>query len=50
MVSIDVYFRSSTPRKQGGLGSMKIPILSDMTKEISKAYNVLKEDEGIAYR
>lgn len=30
--------------------SMKIPILSDMTKEISIAYNVLKEDEGIAFR
>jgi alkyl hydroperoxide reductase subunit AhpC len=29
---------------------MKIPILSDITKEISKSYNVLKEDEGIAFR
>lgn len=40
----------NTPRKQGGLGPMKIPLLSDITKEISKSYNVLKEDEGIAFR
>lgn len=40
----------NTPRKQGGLGSMKIPLLADKTCEISKAYGVLKEDEGIAFR
>merc|ERR1711988_1039428 len=40
----------NTPRKQGGLGEMKIPLLADKTGEISKAYGVLKEDEGIAFR
>jgi len=40
----------NTPRKQGGLGPMNIPILADKTKEISKKYGVLKEDEGIAFR
>jgi alkyl hydroperoxide reductase subunit AhpC len=39
-----------TPRKQGGLGDMKIPLLSDNTGEMSRAYGVYKEDEGIAFR
>ncbi|KAL4660083.1 peroxiredoxin-1-like [Arapaima gigas] len=39
-----------TPRKQGGLGHMKIPLVSDTIRTISKDYGVLKEDEGIAYR
>merc|ERR1711908_100187 len=37
-------------RKQGGLGKMKIPILADTNHQISKAYDCLKEDEGIAFR
>jgi len=40
----------STPRKQGGLGPMNIPLLADKTMEVSKKYGVLKEDEGIAFR
>ncbi|KAF9898907.1 Peroxiredoxin-2 [Lobosporangium transversale] len=40
----------NTPRKQGGLGEMKIPIISDFTKKIATDYGVLKEDEGVAYR
>ncbi|XP_062612310.1 peroxiredoxin prdx-2-like [Saccostrea cucullata] len=40
----------NTPRKQGGLGEMKIPLLADKNMEISKAYGVLKEDDGIAFR
>jgi len=40
----------STPRKQGGLGEMKIPLLADKTGEIAKKYGVYKEDEGIAFR
>jgi len=39
-----------TPRKQGGLGEMKIPILADTNHQISRDYGVLKEDQGIAYR
>ena len=41
---------TNTPRKEGGLGSMKIPILADTNHQISKAYGCLKEDEGIAFR
>ena len=38
------------PRKEGGLGPMKIPILADITKSISRNYGVLLEEEGIALR
>ncbi|TPX57225.1 peroxiredoxin [Chytriomyces confervae] len=41
------------PRKEGGLGEMKIPILSDMTKQISSDYGVLIDkgpDIGISLR
>lgn len=41
---------TNTPRKQGGLGNMKIPLLADKTMEISRAYGVLKEDDGISFR
>jgi len=40
----------NTPRKQGGLGNMNIPLLADKTGEISKQYGVYKEDEGVAFR
>lgn len=40
----------NTPRKQGGLGHMKIPLLADKTCDVARRYGVLKEDEGIAYR
>uniref|UniRef100_A0A8C1GK51 Peroxiredoxin-2 n=3 Tax=Cyprinus carpio TaxID=7962 RepID=A0A8C1GK51_CYPCA len=40
----------NTPRKQGGLGSMNIPLVADLTQSISRDYGVLKEDEGLAYR
>lgn len=42
--------RINTPRKQGGLGNMNIPLVADLTKTISTDYGVLKEDDGIAYR
>merc|ERR1719315_55759 len=52
--SIDSHFSHlawiNTPRKQGGLGDMKIPLVADLTKNISRDYGVLKEDDGIAYR
>ncbi|XP_006631553.1 peroxiredoxin-2 [Lepisosteus oculatus] len=41
---------TNTPRKVGGLGAMKIPLVADLTQSISQDYGVLKEDEGIAYR
>jgi thiol-disulfide isomerase/thioredoxin len=39
-----------TPRKRGGLGHMQIPILADVTKEISASYGTLLKDAGIALR
>jgi peroxiredoxin (alkyl hydroperoxide reductase subunit C) len=38
------------PRKAGGLGGLKYPLLSDFQKKISKDYDVLIENEGIALR
>ncbi|KAJ3614463.1 hypothetical protein NHX12_018035 [Muraenolepis orangiensis] len=40
----------NTPRKQGGLGPMNIPLLADLNHSISKDYGVLVPDQGIAYR
>lgn len=40
-------------RKEGGLGPMDIPLVSDLNKEISKAYGCLCEDGGdigVSYR
>jgi alkyl hydroperoxide reductase subunit AhpC len=52
--SIDSQFShlawTNLDRKKGGLGKMNIPILADVTKVVSTAYGVLKEDEGIAFR
>ena len=39
-----------TPRKAGGLGDINAPVLSDLTKEISRSYDVLLEDAGVALR
>ncbi|XP_024891848.1 peroxiredoxin-2-like [Temnothorax curvispinosus] len=40
----------TTPRKQGGLGEMKIPLLSDKSHQITRDYGVLNEKQGYAYR
>jgi alkyl hydroperoxide reductase subunit AhpC len=40
----------SQTRKEGGLGKMNIPVLSDITKSISRDYGVLIEDAGVALR
>jgi len=32
------------------LGGLKYPLFSDMTKDVSRAYGVLKEDDGVALR
>jgi len=40
----------NTSRRQGGLGKMNIPLMSDKNMEICTKYGVLKEDDGIAYR
>jgi alkyl hydroperoxide reductase subunit AhpC len=41
---------TNTPRKQGGLGEMKIPMLADTSLKVSRAYGVLNEDAGIDFR
>ncbi|CAO2616298.1 PRDX2 [Lemmus lemmus] len=43
-------YRINTPRKEGGLGPLNIPLLADVTRSLSQNYGVLKTDEGIAYR
>lgn len=40
----------NTPRKQGGLGEMDIPLLADKSMKISRDYGVLDEDTGIPFR
>jgi alkyl hydroperoxide reductase subunit AhpC len=40
----------NTPRDKGGLGHLNIPLISDITKQISRDYGVLLEDEGISLR
>ncbi|KAF2877036.1 thioredoxin-like protein [Massariosphaeria phaeospora] len=41
---------TNTSRKDGGLGKINIPLLSDKNLQLSKDYGVLLEDEGIALR
>uniref|UniRef100_A0A8D8QUM2 thioredoxin-dependent peroxiredoxin n=1 Tax=Cacopsylla melanoneura TaxID=428564 RepID=A0A8D8QUM2_9HEMI len=38
------------PRNKGGLGDMAIPILSDKSMSVARAYGVLNEESGIPYR
>lgn len=40
----------NTPRAQGGLGPMKIPIIADKDLSLARSYNVLIEEAGIALR
>src|SRR5512134_3080770 len=40
----------NTPRKAGGLGGLKYPLVSDLTKKIARAYGVLTADEAVALR
>ncbi|PSS15876.1 2-Cys peroxiredoxin BAS1-like [Actinidia chinensis var. chinensis] len=53
-VSVDSVFSHlawvQTDRKSGGLGDLKYPLVSDVTKSIAKSYNVLIPDQGIALR
>lgn len=41
---------SEIPRKDGGIGAMNIPLLSDRNQDISRRYGVLKEEAGNAFR
>ncbi|XP_020751803.1 peroxiredoxin-4 isoform X3 [Odocoileus virginianus] len=40
----------NTPRRQGGLGSIRIPLLADLNHQISKDYGVYLEDSGHTLR
>lgn len=40
----------NTPRERNGLGKLKFPLASDITKSVSRDYGVLIEEEGIALR
>ena len=37
-------------RKNGGLGGLNYPLLSDFNKQISRDYDVLVENAGLALR
>ncbi|WP_216914573.1 MULTISPECIES: peroxiredoxin [unclassified Synechococcus] len=39
-----------TERKSGGLGDVAYPLVSDLNKEIARAYHVLDEEAGTALR
>ena len=47
-VSVDSKFTHlawiQTPRKEGGIGDINYPLVSDLKREICQAYNVLNED------
>lgn len=53
-VSTDSHFSHlawiNMPRKQGGLGGLKYPLLSDFNKTIARDYGVLVEEGGVALR
>lgn len=40
----------NTPREENGLGQINYPLGADPNHEVSRAYNVLIEEEGIAQR
>ena len=52
--SIDSWFSHlawlNTPKSKGGIEGVEYPLVSDIHKSIARSYNVLKEEEGIAYR
>lgn len=40
----------NTPRKNGGLGEMNIPLLADKSGKIARDYGVYNEETGVPYR
>jgi peroxiredoxin 2/4 len=53
-ISVDSEFAHlawiQTERKLGGVGDLNYPLVSDIKKDISAAYNVLDPDSGVALR
>lgn len=41
---------TNTAKKDGGLGPVQIPLLSDKNQKLSRDYGVLIEEEGVALR
>jgi len=39
-----------TPKSRGGIQGIQYPLISDLNKDLARAFQVLNEDEGIAYR
>lgn len=39
-----------TPKNKGGIEGVSYPLVSDLTKTIARDYQVLKEEDGVAYR
>ncbi|MCF7806259.1 MAG: peroxiredoxin [Simkaniaceae bacterium] len=52
--SVDSHFSHAawlnTPKSRGGIEGITFPIVSDISKNISRDYAVLSESEGVAYR
>ncbi|NOZ23290.1 MAG: peroxiredoxin [Planctomycetes bacterium] len=52
-VSVDSHYThlawKNTPREEGGIGKIRYPLVSDLTKSISKSYGVLC-DNAVAFR
>lgn len=53
-VSVDSQFSHyawiRTPKNQGGLGEINIPLVSDLNKDIARSYDCLNEEAGVAFR
>ena len=53
-ISVDSEFSHlawiQSPRTEGGVGDIAYPLVSDLKKEISTAYNVLDPESGVALR
>ena len=53
-VSVDSHFSHlawrNTPRDKGGIGAIKFPLVADLTKSISRDYDVLTGDGAVAFR
>lgn len=41
---------ANTPKSKGGIQGVEYPLVSDLNKSIARDYDVLIEEEGIAYR
>ena len=53
-VSVDSQFTHlawvNTPKDQGGLGALQIPLVADLNKQLARDYGVLVEEAGVALR